>query len=161
MDYNDIEVTRVLSELKYIDDDKEFMTVVLDFDGTVVEHAYPMVGKELPHCIETLKRWQEKYGVTYILCTMRPTPLLKDAVEWFQNHDIKLFGIQKHPTQEEWTDSTKTHGRWMIDDRNVGQPLALDSRGIPCVDWLKTAEIFESILERAHEGMMKYIKNKE
>lgn len=152
----EIEVERALNELQYLDDDTIFMTIILDFDGTCVEHAYPYVGKDLPHCIETLKRWQEKYKVGYILCTMRSGTLLTEAVDWFKEHGIELFGIQKHPTQEKWTDSPKCHGRWMIDDRNVGQPLMLDSRGVPCVDWEKTTEIFEPVLERVYNELTKY-----
>ena len=157
----EIGILRALNELKYMEDDKVFMTILLDFDGTVVEHAYPNVGKDLPQCVETLKRWQEKYKVGYILYTMRSGSMLEDAVNWFKEKDIPLFGIQKHPTQEEWTDSPKAHGRYCIDDRNVCQKLTLDTRGVPCVDWEKTVEEFEPILEGAYNGMVEYIKNKD
>lgn len=144
------EVKRALNELKYKEDDIEFMTIAIDFDGTCVEHDYPNVGKTLPFCVETLKRWQEKYEVKYILSTMRSGKLLEDAVKWCNENGIELFGIQKHPTQEEWTDSPKCHARWCIDDRNVGQFLTLDSKGQPCVDWEKTAEMFEPTLKNTY-----------
>ena len=38
----------------------------------------------------------------------------------------------------------------MIDDRNVGQPLTMDSRGVPCVDWAATARIFEPTLHSTY-----------
>ena len=32
------------------------MTIAVDFDGTIVEHKYPEIGREIPGAIETLKR---------------------------------------------------------------------------------------------------------
>lgn len=147
---------RAINELKYADDDLVFITVGIDFDGSVVCHRYPHVGKDLPLCVETLKRWNEEYGVGYILSTMRGGKELEDAINWFKERDIPLFGIQKHPTQEEWTDSPKTHCRFMIDDRNVGQPLTADDQGIPCIDWKKTIEIFEPTLKETYEEFKKF-----
>lgn len=31
------------------------MIIAVDFDGTIVEHKYPAIGKEIPFAIETLK----------------------------------------------------------------------------------------------------------
>ena len=31
------------------------MIIAVDFDGTIVEHEYPKIGKELPFATETLK----------------------------------------------------------------------------------------------------------
>lgn len=31
------------------------MIIAVDFDGTIVEHKYPSIGKEIPFAIETLK----------------------------------------------------------------------------------------------------------
>ena len=31
------------------------MIIAIDFDGTIVEHRYPAIGKELPFAIDTLK----------------------------------------------------------------------------------------------------------
>lgn len=33
------------------------MLIAVDFDGTIVEHKYPAIGKELPFAIETLKSY--------------------------------------------------------------------------------------------------------
>ena len=33
------------------------MLIAVDFDGTIVEHKYPAIGKELPFAIETLKKF--------------------------------------------------------------------------------------------------------
>ena len=31
------------------------MTIAVDFDGTIVEHRYPEIGKEIPFATDTLK----------------------------------------------------------------------------------------------------------
>lgn len=145
------ETTRILNELKYKDDDIIFLTIGLDADGTIFEHNYPNIGKDIPNCVEVLKKWQEKYKVGYILSTMRSGKELEDAVNWFKEKEIPLFGIQKHPTQHTWTDSPKCHCRIMIDDRNFNQPLIADSRGIPCVDWKTTDELLEPQLKEIYD----------
>ena len=37
------------------------MIIAVDFDGTIVEHKYPEIGRELPFAIETLKKKQERH----------------------------------------------------------------------------------------------------
>ena len=46
------------------------MLIAVDFDGTVVEHAYPDIGEELPHAVEVLKELVEA-GHQIILWTCR------------------------------------------------------------------------------------------
>jgi hydroxymethylpyrimidine pyrophosphatase-like HAD family hydrolase len=36
------------------------MTIAIDFDGTIVTHAYPAIGKPIPFAIETLKKLQQE-----------------------------------------------------------------------------------------------------
>lgn len=55
------------------------MTIAIDFDGTIVEHRYPAIGKEIPFAIETLKRLQEERH-RLILWTVREGKLLDEAV---------------------------------------------------------------------------------
>lgn len=55
------------------------MTIAIDFDGTIVEHAYPEIGKPIPFAIETLKQLI-KDGHQLILWTVREGDLLNDAV---------------------------------------------------------------------------------
>jgi hydroxymethylpyrimidine pyrophosphatase-like HAD family hydrolase len=35
------------------------MIIAIDFDGTLVEHKYPEIGKEIPFAFETLRRLQQ------------------------------------------------------------------------------------------------------
>lgn len=124
------------------------LTIGLDFDGTLVEHRYPIVGKTLPHCIETLRKWQNECNVLYILTTMRDGQTLEDAINWGNENGIKWFGIQYHPYQKRWTTSNKCHCNLMIDDRNFGQPLTLDSDGFTCVDWVEMDNVLTPIFNK-------------
>ena len=51
------------------------MIIAVDFDGTIVEHKYPKIGKEIPFAIATLKHLQQD-GHKLILWTVRENDLL-------------------------------------------------------------------------------------
>ena len=36
------------------------MRIAVDFDGTIVEHDYPAIGKEMPFAFQALKEIQKK-----------------------------------------------------------------------------------------------------
>ena len=126
------------------------MDIVIDFDGTCVTHEYPKVGSSVPHCVRVLKKLVH-YGHNLILFTMRSdngveTGLfetgLSDAVKWFADNNIPLYGIQVNPNQENWTTSPKAHGQIYIDDRALGCPLEYSKDGSrPYVDWLQVEYI--------------------
>ena len=45
------------------------MIIAVDFDGTIVEHKYPAIGKEIPFAFETLRKLQtEHHKLTYGVC---------------------------------------------------------------------------------------------
>ena len=111
------------------------MELILDFDGTVVTHDYPSIGKDIG-AIPVLKELVRN-NHKLILFTMRSGKELDDAVEWFKTNDIPLYGIQKNPTQHEWTTSPKAYGQLIIDDAALGCPLMFDSglSNRPFVNW--------------------------
>ena len=51
------------------------MIIAVDFDGTIVEHRYPEIGKEIPFAIATLKQLQAERHLL-ILWTVREGKLL-------------------------------------------------------------------------------------
>lgn len=142
MDINQIKILENLISMM------DVITIGLDFDGTLVYFRYPMVGKDLPNCVETLRKWQKNCKVRYILTTMRDGEELQDAIDWFADKGIELFGIQKHPNQETWTESPKCHCQLSIDDRNFGQPLKVDETNFVYVDWVETDKILTPIFEK-------------
>ncbi len=44
--------------------------IAVDFDGTIVDHQFPEIGKAVPGAFDWLKRFKEA-GATLILWTMR------------------------------------------------------------------------------------------
>ena len=121
----------------------------IDFDGTCVSHDYPNVGHDIG-AIPVLKKLTDK-GHRLILFTMRSDGSafkkndgtidnhgLTDAVNWFKDNEIPLYGIQTNPTQSRWTTSPKSYAPLMIDDSALGCPLKLDLSisPRPFVDWV-------------------------
>ena len=51
------------------------MIIAIDFDGTIVEHKYPQMGRPIPFAIETLLQLQ-KENHKLILWTVREVDLL-------------------------------------------------------------------------------------
>ena len=111
--------------------------IVVDCDGTVVTHEYPKMGKDIG-AVPVLKELiDNKHQL--ILFTMRSGKKLDDAVNWFKENDVSLFGIQTNPTQHEWTDSPKAYGQLILDDAAAFAPLRLDLSysNRPFIDWGK------------------------
>ena len=97
------------------------MYIAIDFDGTCVTHDYPRIGKDI-HAIPVLKKLVSN-GHKLILNTMRSGKELDDAVNWFKENNIELFGINENPTQKRWTNSPKAYAHMYIDDAAFGCPL--------------------------------------
>lgn len=123
------------------------MNICIDFDGTCVTHEYPLVGRDIG-AVPVLKDLV-KHGHNLILFTMREKigfDRLKDAVDWFEDNGIPLYGIQTNPTQKSWTDSPKAYGELYIDDAALGVPLIFPSTATnnrPYVDWVKVRVLLE------------------
>ena len=120
-------------------------TILIDFDGTVVTHEFPKIGKDIG-AIPVLKELVAN-GHKLILFTMRSNfkgkTYLTDAVNWFKQNDIQLYGIQSNPTQHTWTTSPKAYGQIMIDDSALGCPLTYpENNARPYVDWSKIRDLF-------------------
>ena len=63
------------------------MIIAVDFDGTIVEHRYPEIGREIPFAVETLKKLIEDRH-QLILWSVREGRLLDEAVEWCRQRGV-------------------------------------------------------------------------
>lgn len=109
------------------------MDIAVDFDGTCVTHEYPKVGKDIG--AEAVLKALVNQGHRLILNTMRSGRQLDDAVKWFTDRNIPLYGVNENPTQKEWTSSPKVYAHLYIDDAAVGVPLITNWEDRPFVDW--------------------------
>lgn len=116
------------------------MTVAVDFDGTCVTHEYPSIGRAVG--AEPVLHDLVKQGARLILWTMRSGEELADAVRWFEERNIPLWGINENPEQKAWTQSPKVHAQLYIDDAALGAPLCPGQDGEPpYVDWNRVRDL--------------------
>ena len=105
------------------------MTIAVDFDGTIVEHRYPAIGREIPFAIDALKLLCAQHH-KIILWTVREGVLLDEAVEYCRERGLRFYAVNKnYPEEKECHEgySRKLQADLFIDDRNFG--------GLP--DWGK------------------------
>jgi len=98
------------------------MIIAVDFDGTIVEHKYPAIGKTKLFAFETLKQLQ-KQGHQLILWTYRAGKELEDAVIFCKENGLKFYAVNKNYPEEQFEEQTisrKIYADIYIDDRNVG-----------------------------------------
>lgn len=117
------------------------MIIAIDFDGTIVHHAYPLIGAPVDGALEKMKQFVND-GHQIILWTMRSGETLGEAIEYLYSNGIELFGINRNPEQDSWTKSQKAYAHIYIDDAAYGCPLTYpqgyDEHLLrPWVDWSK------------------------
>lgn len=98
------------------------MIIAVDFDGTIVEHKYPAIGREIPFAIETLKKLQQDRH-KLILWSVREGELLDEAVAFCRERGLEFYAVNKDYPEEERSHkhfSRKLKADLFIDDRNVG-----------------------------------------
>jgi len=100
---------------------KNPLIIAVDFDGTIVEDAYPKVGEPMIFAFDTLKRLQSE-GHRLILWTYRSGKKLDDAVAFCKENNLEFYAVNKNFPEEEYDEkySRKIHADLFIDDRNVG-----------------------------------------
>jgi hydroxymethylpyrimidine pyrophosphatase-like HAD family hydrolase len=122
------------------------MYIAVDFDGTCVTHDYPNIGKDIG-AVPVLKKLTDS-GHKIILNTMRSGDKLKEAMQWFTDNNIPLYGANENPTQKSWTESQKVFANLYIDDAALGCPLIFDHAvsSRPFVNWNAVEEYLEKTI---------------
>lgn len=100
---------------------KQSLIIAVDFDGTIVEDAYPAVGKPKLFAFDTLKKLINE-GHRLILWTYRSGKKLEEAVKFCESNGISFYAVNASYQDEEfdYETSRKIHADIFIDDRNVG-----------------------------------------
>lgn len=125
------------------------LIIGVDFDGTIVEHEYPEIGRPVPLALETLRECIN-LGARVILWTMRSGDELQAAVDFLASHRVSLFGVNRNP-ETDWSTSPKAYCHVYVDDAAFGCPLmkAVKTRR-PVVDWSQVASaLLDAVRQRA------------
>ena len=96
--------------------------LAIDFDGTIVEDAYPNIGKPKIFAFDTLKKLQSE-GYRLILWTYRSGKHLEEAVEFCRKNGVEFYAVNSSFEGEVFdseTQSRKIDADLFIDDRNLG-----------------------------------------
>lgn len=113
--------------------------IAVDFDGTIVEDAYPNIGKPMIFAFDSLKQLQAQ-GHRLVLWTYRSGRTLEDAVDFCKNNGIEFYAVNssfEEETFNEQSQSRKINADIFIDDRNLG--------GFP--GWGEVVQIIEKRIE--------------
>jgi|TARA_B110000116_G_scaffold80018_1_gene69513 2-hydroxy-3-keto-5-methylthiopentenyl-1-phosphate phosphatase len=97
------------------------LIIAIDFDGTIVEDAYPKIGKPMIFAFETMKKLQSE-GHRLILWTYRTDKKLQEAVDFCKQQGLEFYAINKSYPEEEFDGkiSRKINATFFVDDRNIG-----------------------------------------
>jgi len=126
--------------------------IAVDFDGTIVEDAYPKIGKPMLFAFETLKKLQEE-GHRLILWTYRHGSKLDEAVSFCEKNGIKFYAINNSFEGEAYNNdaSRKINADIFIDDRNIGG----------FIGWGKIYQILTNetpVLPKQKKGLFSFFK---
>ena len=118
------------------------MIIAVDFDGTIVEHKYPEIGRERPFAIDTLKLLQAE-GNRLILWTSREGKLLEEAVAFCHDRGLDFYAVNDNQPKDALFPRSTTNvvADVYIDDHNLG--------GIP--EWGDIYRMIGARREEAHQ----------
>ncbi|MDZ7635985.1 MAG: hypothetical protein U5L72_16735 [Bacteroidales bacterium] len=119
--------------------------IAVDFDGTIVEHEYPAIGKEMLFAFITLKELQKRGALLILHRTFRTGRELNEAVDYCMQNGIEFYAVNKNYPEELWTEDTprKVNVDIFIDDKNVG--------GFP--GWGEVLNMIDPWSEREEQAM--------
>ncbi len=134
------------------------MLISIDFDGTIVEHAFPKIGEPLPKAFEVLKKLQEA-GHRLILNTCREDygykidkQYLTEAVKFCEENGVTFVSVNENSPEDDFRPekekNRKVYAELYIDDRNLGgfpgwaivEELLLKENPDGRLKWLATGE---------------------
>lgn len=97
------------------------MIFAIDFDGTLCENEYPLIGNPRLPIINKCKELKQ-FGHKLVLNTCREDNLLADAVEWCKNFGLFFDSINNNlpdRINQFKTDCRKIGADYYVDDKNM------------------------------------------
>ena len=98
------------------------MQLAIDFDGTIVEDAFPEIGKLRPEAKAFINKVRER-GYKWILWTVRFGDYLKDALKFLKENDLMPDAVNHNLPwfiMNGGDDSPKVYADYYIDDKSSG-----------------------------------------
>ncbi len=106
------------------------MIIAIDFDGTIVEHKFPYIGRLKPNAVETITRLYHE-GHKIIIWTCRTSqrngnfpkdakPTIFDVKEFLDENNIPYHTINNNIPEIAFQPSPKVYADIYIDDKQLG-----------------------------------------
>ena len=96
------------------------MIYAIDFDGTIVENAFPGIGKLKPEADAFIRALKQR-GDKWILYTMREGKHLERALEYLRKIDLVPDEVNDNLPENKWGNNPrKVFANVYIDDHNAG-----------------------------------------
>lgn len=97
------------------------MIYAIDFDGTIVEDAYPAIGKINIEALIFIHRLKQA-GHIFILHTCRHGRPLREALEFLHEMELDPHYVNRNVPEliAKYGDCRKIYADYYIDDHNVG-----------------------------------------
>lgn len=100
--------------------------IIIDFDGTIVDHKFPEIGEPKSKVFEVMKKLQEA-GFGLVLNTCREDEkkrnYLTEAVEFCRKNGIEFRSVNENLLEDDFREGKlrrKIYGHCHIDDKNLG-----------------------------------------
>ena len=122
------------------------IVIAVDFDGTIVTHGFPGIGKEIPGAVRTLKKLQKDYNCALILWTCRTGYTLAEALQWCTDRRL-MFDAVNSNVDFVWGSTPKIFYDILIDDKAIDLSGTSDAE----FDMLKWDDTFHAVLDRINK----------
>ncbi len=109
---------------------RKSLTLAVDFDGTIVSHAYPNIGEPIKNAKDVMERLIKR-GHKIVIWTARNGKDLEKVKTWLMQNNYPFECINKNIINAPYRPWPKIYADLVIDDRNIGGLL----------DWLEIEQI--------------------
>jgi hydroxymethylpyrimidine pyrophosphatase-like HAD family hydrolase len=95
------------------------MIIAIDFDGTIVEHKYPLIGEIREDAVEVINRLAKKHEI--IIWTCRGSiEDISATIDFLKDNKVKFHGFNQPSKSTNFETSRKIFADIYIDDRQIG-----------------------------------------
>lgn len=123
------------------------MVIAVDFDGTIVEHAYPGIGAPVGGALDTLKYFKEGLGCKIVLWSCRePGAGLEEAVEYCRTNKLVFDAVNENVQEMGLLAVHKICADFYIDDRGGGRLMMGRTGNMTPAEWALIRETIEAIV---------------